>query len=269
MVVHEPASSRGIGSPASMEQALISALAEELSNQNKEIAAKIRAELPSYARLPLSEHEKAVEEVTRIFVENILAGVLPTAEQVQSVRRAARRRAYHGVSVYDVLASFHISTREIWKFLERSTFSEGAALIGFVEPLMRWTEVMSEAVVDAFLTDSDTRSGREAELRDRLFAQLDDSLAAEQTIEIARELAFDVAGNFQAFCSPRDFWAQDQIDRFQRSTRQFHGVLHAARRGDLLVVLTQDATESQVLSHLMQAGGGDNSHWRGTCPSRA
>ncbi|RJO70758.1 PucR family transcriptional regulator [Nocardia panacis] len=226
---------------------LCEAVARRIENDNPDLTARIRAELPSYGRISLAEHRRTVHELARRMLTSIAHGGAPIAEHLQYTRRAALRRAQLGVSAYDVLRSFHIVSRGLWSALQSAPEASEQALIQLVQPLGTWTEAMTAAVVDAFVDESSMPQAREAEIRRRLIARLGDPAHTDEVAETARTLAFDIEGRFQAVCAPRETWPDAEIENLQRTTRRLPGVVHCGARGRTLVVLIQDCDVDSVL----------------------
>lgn len=235
--------------------AVLKALAEHLDEVSERLVARIRVEVPSYARLPHAEHQRTVHMQTRILIDGLIAGAAPSADQLRPTQQAARRRAYYGLPIYDVLAAFHIVGRDLWDTIRQTPDTQESLLIDLVAPLWVWIQALSGAVVDAFAQDADMRHGVEVALRARLLDSLGAGTAVEQASGIARELAFDPAGPFQAFCAPRDQWADGQVEMLQRATRQLPGVVHCGMRGGLMIALAQDADEAELAERIDRLGG--------------
>lgn len=236
---------------------LCAAVAHRLDENDPDLAAHIRAELPSYANIPESEHRRTLREFTHMILDNVAQGRGPVAEHLQFARRAARRRAHLGVSAYDVLRSFHIGNRALWAALQHAPEATDEALIGLVEPLTLWTEAMTATVVDAFVDEGPTRQARESRVRQQFFAELGSHDRPEQLAEMARMLAFDVNGEFQALCSPRAQWPETEIESLQRSARRLPGVVACGVRGTVLVVLGQNTDIEAAVRTAQSISGAD------------
>ncbi|GCD99051.1 hypothetical protein EHYA_06763 [Embleya hyalina] len=225
--------------PTAMSR-LCDAVALRLEHEDPDLTARIRVELPSYEHLPELEHRRTVHDLTRRMLASIASGQGPIAEHLQFTRRSALRRTQLGVSAYDVLGSFHIVRREVWAALRSAPEATDELLLRLVEPLGRWTEAMSTAVVDAFVADAPGTAVQHAELRQRFLSELGDRSLGEQVIESARALAFDVEGRFQAFCAARAAWPRPEVENLQRATRRLSGVVHCGVRGDVMIAIAQD-----------------------------
>ncbi|ALU73402.1 hypothetical protein H351_30505 (plasmid) [Rhodococcus erythropolis R138] len=228
-------------------RALCEAVAYRLAHADPDLSSRVRAELPSYTKLPDAEHRRTVQDLTRQLLEGMAAGVGPSGEALQFTRRAARRRAQLGVSAYDVLKAFHIVSRELWNALQSAPEATDSVLIALVEPMGRWTEAMTASVVDAFVDESPTTHAQEAEVRRRFFGELGDRTRGEYVAETARALAFDIHGQFQAICSPRSFWPDAEVESLQRATRRLPGVVQCGVRASGMYVLVQDSDVDAVV----------------------
>ncbi|WP_316575081.1 PucR family transcriptional regulator [Nocardia canadensis] len=228
-------------------QALCEAVACRIENDRPDLTGRIRAELPSYARIADAEHRRTVHELARRVLTSLATGAGPVAEHLQYTRRAAMRRAQLGVSAYEVLRSFQIVSRGLWCALQGAPEATESLLIELVDPLAGWTEAMTSTVIDAFVDESPTTHAREAAIRRQFFADLGDAGCSERTAETARTLAFDVSGDFQAICASRSLWPEPEVERLQRATRRLTGVVHCGVRGTALTILTQDSDISAAL----------------------
>ncbi|MFJ3906248.1 PucR family transcriptional regulator [Streptomyces sp. NPDC090025] len=240
---------------------LCESLQSRVGTISDEITDHVRREIPSYAALPLPEHRKTVRAQFRALLRGLALGVEPTAEQLLAVQSAARRRAYHGLPVYDVLAAFHIVARRLWDDLRtaaRATAAE-ATVIDLVAPLWLWIESMSGVVADAYADGAGARYGREAGLRQRFLELLrSGGTAREQTAEIARELGFDPDGDFRAVCTPAGVWAvQGRLDLLQRAARQATGTVSCGLRGQLMIAVIQRAGPADLVPRVINLGGED------------
>ncbi|MEU9877960.1 PucR family transcriptional regulator [Streptomyces phaeochromogenes] len=238
---------------------LCESLQSRVETISDELTDHVRREIPSYAALPLPEHRRSVREQFRALLRGLALGVEPTAEQLLAVQSGARRRAYHGLPVHDVLAAFHIVARRLWDDLRaaaRATEAE-ATVIELVAPLWLWIESMSGVVADAYADEAGARHGHEAGLRQRFLELLRSGGAArEQTAEIARELGFDADGGFRAVCTSAEVWAvQGRLDLLQRAARQVTGTVSCGLRGQLMIAVVQGADPADLVSRVINLGG--------------
>ncbi|WP_210590335.1 CdaR family transcriptional regulator [Streptomyces sp. GESEQ-35] len=240
---------------------LCESLQSRVESISDEITDHVRREIPSYAALPLPEHRRTVREQFRALLRGLALGVEPTAEQLLVVQSAARRRAYHGLPVYDVIAAFHIVARRLWDDLRAAAQATAAedTVIELVAPLWSWIESLSGVVADAYADEAGARHGHEAGLRQRFLELLRSGGAArEQTAEIARELGFEPDGGFRAVCTPAEVWAvQGRLDLLQRATRQVAGTVSCGLRGQLMIAIVQRADPADLVSRVINLGGVD------------
>ncbi len=233
-------------------------LDDRLDDVGVELTRRIREEIPSYGRVPLAEHRETVREQARTLLAGLAAGAEPTAEQLRWTQVAARRRAYQGLAVYDVLAAFHIVPRALWDALgdEDEAAADPDALVALLGSMWTWTQSMSSVVADAYAEETGARQGHEVSLRHRLFEALRGGGGmVEQAAELARELEYDPARSFQAFCAPAGSWPQKQIDLLQRGLQHLSGTVHCGLRGDVLIALAQDVDAAEVSSRMARLAG--------------
>ncbi|MGW3108182.1 hypothetical protein [Streptomyces sp. NPDC001100] len=90
---------------------LCESLQSRLDELSVELTDDIRRELPSYAAMPLAEQRRTVRVRLGYVLRGLALDVEPTAEDLLEVQTASRRRAYYGLPVQDVLATFHLVSR--------------------------------------------------------------------------------------------------------------------------------------------------------------
>ncbi|WP_063695857.1 PucR family transcriptional regulator [Amycolatopsis orientalis] len=238
--------------------ALCGVLRERLEDIADELTERIRGEIPSYAQLPRAEHRRTVRDTAETLLASLAVGAEPTAAQLRAVQQASRRRAYYGLPVYDVVAAFHVVARELWDRLREVAGAAEEVLIELVGPIWLWIQSMCSVVVDAYVAEAGARHGYEVGLRQRLLELLRGGGATgPQASDVARELGFDPAASFQAFCAPAEEWSQGQLDPLQRGARQLPGVVHCGLHGALMIVLAQGIEAERVLARLERLAGPD------------
>lgn len=145
----------------------------------------------------------------------------------------------------------------MWTTLQNAPEATDDALLGLVEPLTLWTEAMTATVVDAFVDEPPAGQAREALVRRQFFAELGDRGRQERIAEMARLLAFNVDGEFQALCSPRARGPETEVESLQRSARRLPGVVACGVRGTVLLVLAQDTDIELVVRAAQSISGPD------------
>ncbi|MFD2472681.1 helix-turn-helix domain-containing protein [Amycolatopsis silviterrae] len=244
--------------PGPAERDRFWASVEELLDElARGLVARIRAELPSYARLPEDEHFRNVRSLYATMTRSLADGAPPNPEVLQSIRASARRRAYYGMPVYDVLAAFHYAHRELWEALRRSDLATESLLVELVGTMAHWSQAMSQAVVDAYVAQQGGREQHERETRARFFDLLHADGPSEGVADVLRELAFDPDGEFTVLVAGNRSWPRESVDALQRAGRRITGVLHVDARAGLMTVVSQGAAVDDVVALAAEVGGED------------
>ncbi|HWU27523.1 MAG TPA: helix-turn-helix domain-containing protein [Microbacterium sp.] len=220
-------------------QAFWESVEAQLDDLAARLIAEIRTELPSYQALPPQEQNRTVRELLGAMTLSLTTGELPRSERLQMIRASARRRAYYGMPIYDVLAAFHFAHRGLWATFRSSPCATERLLVELVEPMAAWAQAMSQAVVDAYVAEQGGRDPREKEMRSQLFDALDDPARDQTTVDVLRELAYDAEGEFTVVVSRHQAWTRENTAALQRSCRRYAGVLQIGARAGLAVLISQ------------------------------
>ncbi|WP_105687954.1 CdaR family transcriptional regulator [Microbacterium sp. MYb64] len=203
------------------------------------LVEEIREELPTYHALPAEEQTRTVRELLGAMTESLRKHELPPPERLQMIRASARRRAYYGMPVYDVLAAFHFAHRGLWERFRGAPSGSERLLVDLVEPMAAWAQEMSQAVVDAYVDQQGGRDARERELCAQLFELLDDPGRLDGVSDILRELSYDPDGEFTVLVGRRRAWTRDATAALQRASRRLTGVVRQGTRAGLAIMISQ------------------------------
>ncbi|HKX68790.1 MAG TPA: helix-turn-helix domain-containing protein [Intrasporangium sp.] len=182
------------GAPLSWRQSSVALhgkpLPEALEQHRDELAAamlgRLRADLPSYARLAQSEPEDQVVDMARQFlgyyIEAFRSRELPTQEMLAPVRSAAERRATGGVPMEEVMSAFHLAAGTVTEEVARLAGTGGAgaaiAVQSFGFDLMR---IVALAVATGYTSERQSILGEELAARQTLVADLLDGSATDES----------------------------------------------------------------------------------------
>lgn len=86
----------------------------ELDALTDRVVARLRAELPGYASLPVEAVRPTLRAYLHWAIPLLFADGVPTEEQLRTARSAAALRAEQGVPVEDVLRAWRITSAELW-----------------------------------------------------------------------------------------------------------------------------------------------------------
>lgn len=211
----------------------------QLDGLAERLILEIRNEIPSYHALPASEQVRTVRELLGAMTESLKHSEPPQPARLQMIRASARRRAYYGMPVYDVMAASYFAHRGLWEVFRASRFGTEKLLVGFVDPMAAWAQAMNQAVVDAYVDQQGGSDARERELRTQLFDLIEDPARTHGVAEVLSELAYDPDGAFTVVVGRQHVWTQEALAALQRSSRRLNGVVQTCNRSGRAVMLAQ------------------------------
>ncbi|HEX5968218.1 MAG TPA: helix-turn-helix domain-containing protein [Intrasporangium sp.] len=165
-------------------------LAEALEQHRDELAAamlsRLRADLPSYARLARSEPEGQVIDMARVFlgyyIEAFRRRELPTQEMLAPVRSAAERRAIGGVPMEEVMSAFHLAAGTVTEEVARlAGAGDGGAAIAVQSFGFDLVRIVALAVATGYTSERQSILGEELAARQTLVADLLDGTATDES----------------------------------------------------------------------------------------
>ncbi|MFD0855599.1 PucR family transcriptional regulator, partial [Actinomadura adrarensis] len=178
------------------------------------------------------------------------------AEQTEAARELGRQRARQGVPVEAVIGAYHIGYRELWNVLLARADAYGTGLgerlVRLVNLVWTWVSLVSSASADAHAETVRSQQAWQISIGHRFLDALragDD--AAEETAFMARALGFDPDGTFQALCAPLSGpleRPEERIEPLRRRLEALPGIVRAAVRGTLLLIVAQDAASEAILA---------------------
>jgi hypothetical protein len=239
--------------------ALCRAVEGELPRLTHEIVAKIRAELPHYADVPLIEHGEMVQEQLRGLISGLAQTRMPSNAETEHGRLLGRRRAQEGIPVESVLGAYHIGYRQIWDALQAHAHDrdpgQAMHLLALVNVVWAWLRAMTGAAADghgeAIRSHEQSRIALGHQLLEALYGG---RAGAEQSRMLAAALAFEPDGHFQVVSAPAAAWPADQVDALRQRLRQGQGTTSATSHGTMLVILVQGRTAQATLAALRGDG---------------
>ncbi|HEY9495886.1 MAG TPA: helix-turn-helix domain-containing protein [Intrasporangium sp.] len=169
-------------------------VAEALEQHRDELAAamlsRLRAELPSYARLagskPDDQPDGQMIDMARLFLGYYIHAFrrreLPTQEMLAPVRGTAERRASGGVPMEEVMSAFHLAagtvTEEVARLAGADDAGAAVAVQSFGFDLVR---VVAVAVATGYTSERQSILGEELATRQTLVADLLDGTATDES----------------------------------------------------------------------------------------
>jgi hypothetical protein len=237
---------------ASPETAVGERLLAEIDSFADGVVDRLRAHLPSYAAVPLAEHQELVRTQMRQIVTGLLAHKEPAAEDLAGARELGWRRAAQGVPLPEVIEAYHSCYREIWLALVEETTEDPdltRALVADAATLWSWTHQLSANVAIGHTEALQTRFAERAELRRKLFNSLTDGRADDpDTARLAAVLELDPSGSFQAICTS-DVGGRSPDELQHELDRKTHSAICGAR-GGTATILIQGSPPGPILQAL-------------------
>ncbi|GGM72443.1 hypothetical protein GCM10012275_48770 [Longimycelium tulufanense] len=233
-------------------------MVDDLPHLIPAIVATIRAEIPNYAVVPVTEHERHMAEHSRSLLHGLAERRPPNAEEIDEARTLGRARAQQGIPVELLLGAYHVMHRELWNELVRRTQATdpelAVALVQTFSVLWTWIRGITTPASESYAEALRSRHVTEATLRHRFL----DALTAvspdlEAAVPLAHALGYQPDGRFRALCLLTETWPDDRLDRLQGWLSVLRGRVHSAPRGLVTIVLTQQADTDQVVREIKRA----------------
>ncbi|BDD83464.1 hypothetical protein TPB0596_32270 [Tsukamurella pulmonis] len=225
------------------------AVVDRFDAVTEQAVGKIRAEITSYHSIPYREQYDYI----RTGLELMLGAVANPAgiADLDSARSRdlGRRRAMQGISLSDVIETYHIALRELWHELLAQAPEPDADLVTAVGRLWDVVHLETTAVAEGHSEATRSQQAVRAGVRHRFFAALiaPDHRSLFDARELAPSLGFDPDGDFQALCVDSD-WPEAAQERIQLALDGLRGAVHCSRHDGLLTILCQSASAPTVIA---------------------
>lgn len=239
--------------------ALYQAVLDTIDTITEEAVRQIRSRLPAYEAIPLDEHRASTRYqliVTLDLVAANRADVDPAGDELASARDLGGRRARQGIALVDVIESFHLGSRELFRALVESASSvatpDALRVGGMVWDLVN---AGTAAVAVGHNEVTSAHQAVRANQRTRLLELLERGEVTEEAAEIAVALGFDPAGDFQAVCTSTSIWSDVELQRLQHDHELGPAAALSSRRGDVVVTLFQNLPSFRVIESIQRIAG--------------
>jgi PucR C-terminal helix-turn-helix domain len=240
--------------------ALCRAAEQDLAGLTSVIVEQIRSELGDYASVPGDEHRSAVEGQIRALFGGLAARRRPSPSDAARARQVGARRARQGLPVEVVIAAYHVGYREAWNALVARAEVEDPALairlLRLVNLAWTWVQSSSAACADGHAEAVRASQAATVELGHRFIEALYVGEAVnEETVLLARALAFDPDAAFCATCTEAAGWDGPSLEHLREQLNR-RGSAYAAVRGSVLVIVSQhDEVESVATARMSELLG--------------
>ncbi|RDB46017.1 PucR family transcriptional regulator [Tsukamurella tyrosinosolvens] len=224
------------------------AVAAEFDTVTEHAVDKIRAEITSYHAIPYREQYDYIRTGLAMMLGAVASPSGLTRLDSDRSRDLGRRRAMQGISLSDVIETYHIALRELWHELLTHSPEPDADLVVAVGRLWDVVHLETTAVAEGHSEAMRSKQAVRAGVRHRFFAALtareERSLAAAR--ELARPLGFDPDGVFRALCIGSE-WPEAAQERLQVVLDGLRGAAHCSRHDAALVILCQGTPTSTIV----------------------
>lgn len=157
--------------------ALRTRLAAQLPGMVETTMDRLTADVPFYQQLSADQLENDVAEVTRLNLELfrrlLREGRAPEREELGSMLRSARARAEEQIPLPAVLTAYYNGFRTCWEEIGAlGEVDDVEELIDIGSLVLRYLELVTTAVTEAYVETVTAMTGRDRAARDQLLARL-------------------------------------------------------------------------------------------------
>ncbi|KQY55511.1 MULTISPECIES: PucR family transcriptional regulator [unclassified Nocardioides] len=234
-------------------------VAEDLDGLVGRVVSRIRSVVPAYSVVAYQEQFDYIRSEFATMLDCLARGAALPADLVEKTREVGKRRAQQGMTLQDVVQSYHLGLKEIWSSLVEQGGDAGPALLDASSYLWDNVHVLTSAVAvghgEATRSAQAVRVGLRYRLLEAL-AQGSGSVGADLE-GLANRLGFDVSGPFAAIVTSAAEWSevdvesvQAVLERTHRGTDGHRGLVQCSRVGDLVITLTQHSASGRLVESL-------------------
>lgn len=223
------------------------------------LVVRIRDVVPAYAGVGYQDQYDYIRAEFPIMLDCLARGAALPESLVDETRELGKRRAQQGMTLRDVVQSYHLGLKAIWSGLVEQGAEAGPALLDASSWLWDNVHVLTSAVADGHTEAARTAQAVRAGLRYRVLEALSrwPSATPSDLEGLGSRLGYDLAARFTAVVASAEGWNELDVERFQtvleRNRRSAAGhidVVHCSRVGDLVVMLTQGSSTTSAVEAL-------------------
>ena len=253
-------SDAGLG-PHSVIARVCAAVEEDLDKLVRDLVTRIRSVVPAYSGVAFAEQYDYIHAEFRIMLDCLAQGAALPEELVGTSRELGRRRAQQGMTLPDVVQSYHLGLKAIWAGLVQHGSDAGPALLDASSYLWDNVHVLTSAVAEGHTQATRSAQALRAGMRYRVLEALSRGVTSSPADldGLVTRLGWDAAGDFTAVVAPAEGWNELDVESFQsllerecRSVSRGRDLVHCSRVGELVVTLTQVAPTDLVVPLLRE-----------------
>lgn len=227
---------------------------QDLDGLVERLVARIRERVPAYAVVAYEDQYGYIRAEFATMLDCLARGASLPEQLVVETRELGKRRAQQGVTLQDVVQSYHLGLKAIWSGLVEHGGDAGPALLDASSYLWDNVHVLTSAVADGHSEATRSAQAVRAGLRYRVLEALSrwPSATPPDLEGLANRLGCDPAGRFTAVVAPATGWGELDVQSLQSDLeRGRHApgrpdLAHCSRVGDLVVTLTQGRSTASV-----------------------
>lgn len=223
------------------------------------LVARIREVVPAYADVDYQDQYDYIRAEFLIMLDCLARGAALPDSLVDETRELGKRRAQQGVTLQDVVQSYHLALKAVWSALVEQGGEAGPALLDASSWLWDNVHVLTSAVADGHAEAARTAQAVRAGLRYRVLEALSrwHSATPPDLEGLVSRLGYDLAARFTAVVASAEGWSELDVESFQtvlqgnrRSAAGHIDVVHCSRVGNLVVLLTQGSSTEPAVDAL-------------------
>ena len=232
---------------------------QDVDGLTERVVARIRQRVPAYAGVEYQDQYDYIRAELVIMVD-CLARLVPLPERlVEETRELGMRRARQGMTLHDVVQSYHLAMKVVWSDLVEQGGEAAPALLEASSYLWDNVHVLTSAVAEGHSEATRSEQAVRAGLRFRLLEALSrwPASIAPDLEGVASRVGYGLAGSFVAVVTPGHGWSEQEVESFQsvlernrRAPSGVLGVVQSSRVRDLVVTLAQGTTSESVVQSL-------------------
>ncbi|UUZ59139.1 hypothetical protein LP418_24950 [Nocardioides sp. B-3] len=209
-------------SPDDTMVAVCARVEADLDDVVQRLVERIRHVVPAYASVAFEDQYAYIRAEFVIMLDCPAHGASLPDTLVAETRELGKRRAQQGMTLQDVVQSYHLGLKAIWSGLVEKGDDAGPALLEASSWLWDNVHVLTSAVADGHGEATRSAQAVRAGLRYRFIEALSrwPAVTPEDLEGLATGIGFDLATPFVAVLAPAEGWNELDVESFQHATER-------------------------------------------------